>query len=364
MIAPHDHSPNSAYAGQLMQQIDWSVTSSDIPPAKCLNLRFEEQVGRTPNSIALAFEETSLSYAGLNRAANRLAHYLIELGVGPEALVAVCAEPGLEMIVAILAVLKAGGAYLPLDPAFPGERIRFMLDDAAPVAVLTQAPLRPDFSDADRCLRILDISAENPPWSGYPDTNPDTASMGLHDGSLAHVIYTSGSTGRPKGVLIEHRALNVLVDWFIRECNLTSEFVSLPATSFAFSAFYKNIYAPLFIGGQIRLVKTLKDTKSLLATVSRENVQLLNERPRLYPCLLTDQPGRVIQGQDHHAGRRTDSASQVIAVANAEAGDRQHVRPGGIGVGFLSSHRAGFRSLRGRDDDRTSASLCQHLHPR
>jgi len=257
-----------------------------VPSGKCLNILFEEQVGRTPDAIALVFENRSLSYAELNRRANRFAHYLSELGVGPEVLVAICAEPSVEMIVSLLAVLKAGGAYLPLDPAFPLERLRFMLEDSAPVALLTQAHLRANFSEIDRNLNILDISAANPPWSSYPESNPDTASIGLHSGSLAHVIYTSGSTGKPKGVLIEQRALTVLVEWFIGECNLTSQFVSLPATSFAFSAFYKNIYGPLFIGGQIHLVKNLKDSNAMLAAVSRANVPLLNVTPTAFSMLV------------------------------------------------------------------------------
>ena len=111
---------------------EWNDTRTEFPADKCMHELFEEQVGRTPDAVAVVFEDEQLSYAELNRRANQLAHYLRELGVGPDGRVAICVERGLEMIMALLAVLKAGGAYVPLDPAYPAERLRFMLEDVRP----------------------------------------------------------------------------------------------------------------------------------------------------------------------------------------------------------------------------------------
>ena len=145
---------------------------------------------------------SSLSYGELNRRANRLAHYLRELGVKPDDRVAICVERSLEMIVALLAVLKAGGAYVPLDPAYPAERLRFMLEDSAPVALLTQSHLHRPVGDMTPGLpcSLLDDSA----LAGQGPRATPIRSIGLKPHHLAYVIYTSGSTGMPKGVMVEH----------------------------------------------------------------------------------------------------------------------------------------------------------------
>lgn len=274
-----EFTPNPLLAARNQTLADSHFALDGNQPERRLNRLFEDQVSRSPESVALVFEDQSLSYAELNRRANRLAHYLRALGVGPEALVAICAEPCVEMIAAILAVLKAGGAYLPLDPAFPVERLRFMLEDSAPLALLTQSHLRSHFPELQADLKVLDLSAANPPWTSFPEFNPDAECDGPGSASLAQVIYTSGSTGRPKGVLLEHRALAILALWYIQECCLDRDFVSLPVTSFSFSAFYKNIYGPLFSGGRIHLMRNLKDTSELLSTAARENVRILNLTP-------------------------------------------------------------------------------------
>src|SRR6201999_4377622 len=157
---------------------------------------------RTPDAVAVVFEDEQLSYAELNSRANQLAHYLQGLGVGPDARVALCAERSLEMIVALLAVLKAGGAYVPLDPAYPEERLSFMLEDSAPVVLLRQSHLSVLFQDAE--VAVLDLDAEAAPWRDCPEANIDARSIGLTPQHLAYIIYTSGSTGKPKGVMVQH----------------------------------------------------------------------------------------------------------------------------------------------------------------
>ena len=188
----------------------WNDTRTDFPSDKCVQELFEEQVAKSPDALAVVFEDASLSYAELNRRANQLAHYLIELGVVPDARVAICVERGLEMIVALMAVLKAGGAYVPLDPVYPLERLRFMLQDSAPVALLTQEHLRGLCSGINDALPILDL--EDPAaWQDQPQTNPAPDSLGLTPHHLAYIIYTSGSTGQPKGVMVQHQGLQLIL---------------------------------------------------------------------------------------------------------------------------------------------------------
>ena len=186
---------------------EWNDTKTDFPSDKCVHQLFEEQVEQNPDATAVVFEEDALSYGELNRRANRLAHYLRQLGVRPDDRVALCVERSLEMIVALLAVLKAGGAYVPLDPAYPPDRLRFMLADSQPVALLTQTHLRSLLDTAPQ-IPVLDLTDNSAPWNSLSDLNPDTDSVALQPNHLAYVIYTSGSTGTPKGVMVEHRNLS------------------------------------------------------------------------------------------------------------------------------------------------------------
>ncbi|QDQ25470.1 amino acid adenylation domain-containing protein [Chitinimonas arctica] len=203
----------SAAEHQVLRQ--WNDTARDYPSDACVHRLFEQQVDATPAAIAVDDGEHRLSYAELNRQANRLAHRLCRLGVGPDARVALCTERGAPMLVALLAILKAGGAYVPLDPAYPAERIAYMLADSAPLAVLcaasTRALVAPHVAAG---VPVLDLDGGD--WCGQPDHNPRVE--GLSARHLAYVIYTSGSTGRPKGVMIEHRGLvNYTLDaigWF------------------------------------------------------------------------------------------------------------------------------------------------------
>ena len=186
---------------------EWNDTKAEYPSDKCVHELFEEQVLKSPDAVAVVFEDRELSYSELNRRANQLAHYLRELGVKPDDRVAICVERGFEMIVGLMAVLKAGGAYVPLDPAYPVERLRFMLEDSEPVALLTQSHLRELFAATGDALSVLDLDDQDAAWHRLLDSNPDPGSIGLTPRHLAYLIYTSGSTGLPKGVMVEHRGL-------------------------------------------------------------------------------------------------------------------------------------------------------------
>ncbi|HSU17580.1 non-ribosomal peptide synthase/polyketide synthase [Longimicrobium sp.] len=186
---------------------EWNETEAEYPRTSCFHHLFEAQARRTPEAVALSFDGGTLTYGELNRRANRLAHHLIARGVGPDVRVALCVERGVEMVGAVLAVMKAGGGYVPLDPAYPRERLDYMLADSAPAVLLTQASLAARFAAAGVPALALDGDAEA--WAGLSDEDPARADVG--PGNLAYLIYTSGSTGRPKGVMVEHRGVANLV---------------------------------------------------------------------------------------------------------------------------------------------------------
>ncbi|WP_387468077.1 AMP-binding protein, partial [Photorhabdus sp. RM323S] len=176
----------------------WNATETVYPDTLCIHQLFEQQVEKTPDAPALVHEEQTLSYVELNTRANRLAHQLIALGIEPDQRVAICVSRSPAMVVALLAVLKAGSAYVPLDPAYPGERLAHILTDAAPVMVLADEAGRAGLGEETQAtLTVLDPNT----LFDQPDSNPQVP--GLTARHLAYVIYTSGSTGVPKGVMIE-----------------------------------------------------------------------------------------------------------------------------------------------------------------
>ncbi len=182
---------------------DFNATEVAYPKDKLLHELFEEQAAARPAAPAVVFEGESLTYGALNARANQVAHYLLGLGVRPDDRVAICAERGIELVVGLLGILKAGAAYLPLDPAYPAERLRYMLHDAAPKALLTQADLEEHLPADD--LPVLRLDADLPVLArGLPVHDPNVRTR---PNDLAYVIYTSGSTGLPKGVMVEHGGL-------------------------------------------------------------------------------------------------------------------------------------------------------------
>ncbi|MGH9968411.1 MAG: amino acid adenylation domain-containing protein, partial [Pyrinomonadaceae bacterium] len=186
---------------------EWNATQAEYPREKLVQELFEVQVEKTPDAVAVVYENATLSYGELNRRANQLAHYLRELGVGPDERVAICAQRGLEMIVGLLGVLKAGGGYVPLDPAYLVGRLRYMLEDSAPVVLLTERRWQEVFSGVGEKLAVVELDGAAQSWHKQPATNPQPIGVGLTPEHLAYVIYTSGSTGTAKGVMVEHRQL-------------------------------------------------------------------------------------------------------------------------------------------------------------
>jgi amino acid adenylation domain-containing protein len=244
---------------------EFNATATEYPREFCAHQQFERQAARAPDAVALVHEDQRLSYGELNARANRLAHHLRSLGVGPEVRVALCAERSVEMIVALVAVLKAGGAYVPLDPSYPPERLRFMLEDSAPRIVLVQ---RRALSEALGALfdglavPVLALDTDAGAWADRPATDPAPGT--LASGHLAYVIYTSGSTGRPKGVLVGHGNLANLIAWHLAAFALTAEDRSSSVASVGFDAAVWEIWPPLSVGASLFLAPTGRDPEALL----------------------------------------------------------------------------------------------------
>ncbi|WP_158621682.1 non-ribosomal peptide synthetase [Corallococcus aberystwythensis] len=188
-------------------QREWAGNAAPFPEDRCLHTLFEAQAQRTPDAVAVQFQGRTLTYAQLDARANQLAHALRRRGVGPEARVALSVERSLEVAVGLLGILKAGGAWVPVDPMLPRERLAFMLEDSGATVLVTQAPLLERFPEGPRA-RALCLDVERERLAGESVLAPDS---GVGPRNLAYVLYTSGSTGTPKGTAIEHRGVCNLV---------------------------------------------------------------------------------------------------------------------------------------------------------
>ncbi|TDV60757.1 amino acid adenylation domain-containing protein, partial [Pseudomonas sp. LP_7_YM] len=225
----------------------WNATDASSPDHLCIHHLFEAQVARTPRATALIFEGEALSYAELNARANRLAHQLVERGVGPDQRVAICVERSTAMVVGLMAILKSGGTYVPLDPAYPGDRLAYILTDTVPVLVLADAAGRQVLGEALQPYTVLDPNE----ISTKADANFQVT--GLTPRNLAYLIYTSGSTGQPKGVMIEHRGLvaSTLARTTVYKPSLDTVFLLL--SSMAFDSSAAGIFGTLTTGGALCL---------------------------------------------------------------------------------------------------------------
>ena len=229
----------------------FNATASPLPGATLPEL-VEAQVARAPEALAVQFGKESLSYRELNERANRLAHELIRLGVGPESLVGIAMDRSIEMVVALLGILKAGGAYLPLDPEHPKARLAQMLADATPVLVVTRGELRARLSES---IPLLDLDATETraalASAAAHNPRPGERRIPLLPHHLAYVIYTSGSTGKPKGVELEHRSVVNLITSILREPGFTQHDVMLSVTTLSFDIATAEIFLPLVAGGRL-----------------------------------------------------------------------------------------------------------------
>jgi amino acid adenylation domain-containing protein len=290
-----------------LQQLlhEWNDTSADYPKDKCIHQLFEEQVERTPHKVALEFDGQEITYRELNRRANQLANYLIDVGTGPEELVGICVERSVEMMVGLLAVLKSGGAYVPLDPGYPKERLRFMVQDAQLSVLLTTQTLVADrelmIEDGDTQflrrgsgqasslgprLKVVCLDRDWPLIVQQKDDNPKQA---VTSKNLAYVIYTSGSIGKPKGVQIAHRSVINCLHSLGERLAFTERDVLLAVTTSSFDISVLELFLPLTLGGKVvvasrdeavdgsELTRRLKDVSATAMQATPSTWRLLIE---------------------------------------------------------------------------------------
>ncbi|TQF10664.1 amino acid adenylation domain-containing protein, partial [Myxococcus llanfairpwllgwyngyllgogerychwyrndrobwllllantysiliogogogochensis] len=227
---------------------EWNDTASVHHVTSPIHRPVEAQVARKPHAIAVSDGVASLTYAQLDTRANQLAHLLREHGVSPGSSVGLCLDKSLDMAVAVLATLKAGASYLPLDPNYPSERLAFMLEDSAAPVVLSHSSLRASLP-ASSSARLILVDAEADAISAQPPHSPDVA---FSPESPAYVIYTSGSTGRPKGVALPHRALSHLLSWQLRQSVVPSA-TTLQFASLSFDVSCQEIFSTWWAGGTLVL---------------------------------------------------------------------------------------------------------------
>ena len=263
-----------------LQQIlvDWNQTIKNYHKDKCIHQLFAVQAEKSPDAVAVVFENQQLTYSQLNTKANQLAHYLQKLGIRPEERVGICLERSLEMVVGLLAILKAGGAYVPLDHKYPSERLAYMVSDASVSLLLTQVSLQgslPEYQGKVICLdRDKEIIAQQS--QDHPQTE-------VNSQNLAYVIYTSGSTGKPKGVAIEHKSPIALINW-AKEVFIKPELAGvLASTSICFDLSIFELLFPLTQGGKVILVENILDLPKLKDS---KTVTLVNTVPSAITELL------------------------------------------------------------------------------
>ena len=243
----------------------------------------EAQAARTPEAIAVSSPTESISFRALNGRANRLAHRLQDLGVGPESLVALCTSRSVSMVVGLLAVLKAGAAYVPLDPAYPSERLAFMLEDSGSSIVLTERNLRGKLPRGE--AHVLTLDSEPGDLDIEDDTNPAAATTRDH---LAYVIYTSGSTGKPKGVQVTHGGLANLLQSMRALLGISARDAMLAVTTLSFDIAALEILLPLIVGARVDLVarEIAADGERLIRRVNGPGITFLQATPATWRLLL------------------------------------------------------------------------------
>ncbi|WP_409317001.1 non-ribosomal peptide synthase/polyketide synthase [Pseudomonas sp. KCJK9016] len=250
--------------------LETAAVHSDFVTDLCIHQSIARQVAATPNALAVTFADTQLTYAELDVQANRLAHKLIELGVGPEVPVGVALPRSEQLLIALLAVLKAGGAYVPLDPDYPADRVAYMLEDSRARVLLTEQELAATLAvPSDTQVLLLDQVELH----GYPVQTPHTA---VTPDNLAYVIYTSGSTGKPKGVAIAHRNVMALIDWSAKVYRREDIQGVLASTSVCFDLSVWELFVTLANGGSLIIARNALELPQLPA---RDQVRLINTVP-------------------------------------------------------------------------------------
>ncbi|MET8546806.1 amino acid adenylation domain-containing protein, partial [Kitasatospora sp. NPDC004799] len=274
----------------------WNDTAADDPGTTVV-AAFEAQAARTPDAVAVVTESTALTYAELDARTNRLARHLVGLGVAPDRPVALSLPRTAEMVVAQLAVLKSGAAYLPVDPALPADRVRLMLDDAAPVLLLTELAIAAGLPRTEVPTVALDdpeVDAALAALDDRPLADAERAAP-LHGSRLAYLLFTSGSTGRPKGVMVEHRSLMNLLRSTRERFPLEAHDRLLAVTTWSFDISGLEVYLPLLSGAGLVVGAEgiALDPAALAASLDRDGITIMQATPALWQELVLHRPESV-----------------------------------------------------------------------
>jgi amino acid adenylation domain-containing protein len=263
--------------------VEWNDTAGEFPDNRCVHELIEMQVERSPDAIAVVGDNDRVTYHELDRRANQLAHYLRRLGVGAEDLVGLCLERSPNMLVGLLGVLKAGAAYIPLDPAYPKERLSFMLADAGVSLLLTQSGLRACLHGVEARTVCLDED-----WEAVARESVASAGVAGMPDRLAYVIYTSGSTGQPKGVEISHRALVNFFTAMRQRPGMSAQDVVLAVTSLSFDIAVLELLLPLTVGARVVLVgrDVASDGVRLSRAIASSGATVMQATPAMWRLLL------------------------------------------------------------------------------
>lgn len=263
--------------------VEWNGVHKEYRRDRCVHQLVEEQAGRVPDAMAVLFEGQQLTYRELNRRANQLAHHLRKLGVGPNVLVGLCLERSLEMVVGLLGILKAGAAYVPLDPAFPRERLVFMLEDANVAVLVTEQQLLQSLPTSRVAAVCLDTD-----WQEIAKESGANPASEVKPENLAYVIYTSGSTGKPKGVQIPHRAVVNFLTSMSERPGMTERDCMLAVTTLSFDIAGLEIYLPLSVGASVDIVSrtVASDGNQLLSKLDTSSATVMQATPATWRMLL------------------------------------------------------------------------------
>jgi amino acid adenylation domain-containing protein len=261
---------------------DWNSTRADYPHDKCMHELFEQRVLETPDALAVVYGSRQLTYRELNQKANQLANYLRKLGVGPDVLVGICLHRSLQMIVGILGTLKAGAAYVPLDPTYPQKRLAAMVEDVDLRVLLTSRDLLAILPESKVRRVCLDSD-----WAEISTENADNLPRFASVGNLCYVIFTSGSTGKAKAAAVFHGGWTNLMHWFVTEFNVTRDDKVLVISSFSFDITQRSIVMPLISGAQLHLLTSnYYDPVLILHTIADQAITRMNCAPStFYPLV-------------------------------------------------------------------------------
>ena len=265
---------------QLLEE--WNKTKVDYP-LLCIHELFEAQVEKTPDAIAVVFEEQQLTYCELNKKVNQLAHHLRSLGVKPEVLVGICVERSLEMVIGLLAILKAGGAYVPLDPNYPQERLAYMLEDSQPSVLLTQQFLLESLPYHQAQVICIDSN-----WEQIASESTKNPTSNTTIDNLAYVIYTSGSTGKPKGAMNSHKGICNRLLWMQYAYQLTAADAVLQKTPFSFDVSVWEFFWTLITGARLVVAQPEghRDPNYLVNLIRKQQITTLHFVPSMLQVFL------------------------------------------------------------------------------